>query len=433
MKRWIVISLIVIVVLIVSLWVFIFRNNTDNFTSYKTAPIQYGNLISSISATGTVEPEELIDVGAQVAGRIVSFGKDKNNKTIDYGSAIEEDNILAKIDDSLYYSDMLQAKAQVLQAKASLQKSEADLEVLKAKYELATNNFTRAEKLRSGNVNSQADYDSFKSEYQAAKANVDVGTAVIDQSKAQIAVAESVLRRAQQNLDYCTIKSPVNGVVIDRRVNIGQTVVASLSAPSLFLIAKDLKRMEVWVTVNEADIGKIQSGQDVTFTVDAYPGANFTGKVTKVRFNASVTQNVVTYIVVVSTDNSKGKLLPYLTANVQFEVDKKHDVFMVPNASLRWMPEDGQNLKEYQKLISQVSNTDQSLHQQNFKKTGIVWIFKNDDLTPIQVTTGISNDIVTEIENNDLKEGMEVVTALQSQKQENSSVKNPFLPQFKKK
>jgi len=361
------------------------------------------------------------------------LGKTKIIKTVDYGSDVEENTILAKIDDSLFFSDMLQAQAQVLQAKASLEKSEADLDELKAKYELAENNFARASKLRSDNVNSQADYDAFKSEYQAAKANINVGMAVIDQAKAEIAVAESALRRAQQNLDYCTIKSPVKGVVIDRKVNIGQTVVASLNAPSLFLIAKDLKRMEVWVTVNEADIGKIQPGQNVTFTVDTYPGEIFTGKVMKVRFNATVTKNVVTYIVVVSTDNSKGRLLPYLTANVQFEIARKNNVFMVANAALRWMPEDEQILKRHQELIAQVLNEDQALQKSNDKKMGIVWILKNNDLTPLKVTIGISNDATTEIESKDLKEGMEVITAFQSQTQKSSSVKNPFLPQFRRR
>ena len=153
-----------------------------------------------------------------------------------------------------------------------------------------------------------------------------MGEAAIVQAKAGLAQAEALLRRAQRNLSYCTINSPVKGVIIDRRVNIGQTVVASLNAPSLFLIAKDLKRMQVWVAVNEADIGKIHPGQPVTFTVDAFPGETFRGEVGKVRLNATMTQNVVTYTVEIVTDNSNGRLLPYLTANVQFEVDRRDNV-----------------------------------------------------------------------------------------------------------
>ena len=147
---------------------------------------------------------------------------------------------------------------------------------------------------------------------------------------------------ARTNLGYTTIKSPVRGVIIDRRVNIGQTVVASLNAPSLFLIAKDLRRMQVWASVNEADIGHIRLDMPVRFTVDAYAGETFHGKVTQIRMNATMTQNVVTYTVVVTTDNSNGKLLPYLTANVQFEMDQRSDVLLVPNAALRWKPQASQ-------------------------------------------------------------------------------------------
>ena len=167
--------------------------------------------------------------------------------------------------------------------------------------------------------------------YKAAEANVAVGEATIQQN-------EAALEMAKTNLGYSTIKSPVDGVIIDRRVNIGQTVVASLNAPSLFLIAKDLRRMQVWASVNEADIGRIHPSMPVRFTVDAYPGEVFRGKVVQVRLNATMTQNVVTYTVVVTTDNSDGKLLPYLTANVNFELEQRDNVLLVPNAALRWKP-----------------------------------------------------------------------------------------------
>ena len=147
-----------------------------------------------------------------------------------------------------------------------------------------------------------------------------VGEASISQAKASVRQSEATLQKAKRNLAYCTIKSPVNGVIIDRRVNIGQTVVSSLNAPSLFLIAKDLRRMQVWVAVNEADIGKIYPGQPVTFTISTYEGQTFKGEVGKIRLNATMTQNVVTYTVEVVTDNSSGKLFPYLTANVNFEL-----------------------------------------------------------------------------------------------------------------
>ena len=154
---------------------------------------------------------------------------------------------------------------------------------------------------------------------------MDLAKAAVDSAKAATVQAEATLAKAQQTLDYCTIFSPVKGVIIDRRVNIGETVASSLNTPSLFLIAKDLTRIQVWVSVNEADIGNIHPGQDVTFTVDAFPNRTFHGKVNKVRLNATMTQNVVTYTVEVNTDNSDGKLLPYLTANVQFLTGEAHD------------------------------------------------------------------------------------------------------------
>ena len=169
----------------------------------------------------------------------------------------------------------------------------------------------------------ETDYDTVMANYKAASANVAVGKATIRQDKA-------ALRTAETNLGYTTIASPVRGVIIDRRVNIGQTVVASLNAPSLFLIAKDLRRMQVWASVNEADIGHIHVGMPVQFTVDAYPGQTFRGSVTQIRMNATMTQNVVTYTVVVTTDNSDGKLLPYLTANVQFEMERGRGVCWCP-------------------------------------------------------------------------------------------------------
>ncbi len=165
-----------------------------------------------------------------------------------------------------------------------------------------------------------------------------VAQAELEQSKAAVVQAQAARNKAQKNVDYCTITSPVKGVVIDRRVTIGETVVSSLNAPSLFLIAKDLTRVQVWVAVNEADIGNITPGKPVTFTVDAFPGRTFRGTVGKVRLNAQMTQNVVTYVVEIETDNKDGKLFPYQTANVQFEINRLRNVMLVPNAALRYEP-----------------------------------------------------------------------------------------------
>ena len=315
-----------------------FLRENEEFSAYRTVEVKRGDLLSTIGATGTVEPEEVIDVGAQVAGQILSFGKDAKGKPVDYGSVVEAGTVLARIDDSLYQADAAQARAQLQSAQASLQRAKADLGQMKAKLLQAERDWKRAQQIGPSEALAQSSYDAYEAAYQAAKANVAVGEAAILQARATVDHSEAALQRTSRNLSYCTIKSPVNGVIIDRRVNIGQTVVASLNAPSLFLIAKDLTRLQVWVAVNEADIGRIHAGQPVTFTVDAFPGENFRGEVGKIRLNASMTQNVVTYTVEILTDNSNGKLLPYLTANVRFEIGRATGALLVPNAAFRWKP-----------------------------------------------------------------------------------------------
>lgn len=223
---------------------------------FRTTTLKRGDLVASISATGTLEPEEVIDVGSQVAGKILAFGKDQAGLPIDYGSVVTQGLVLAQIDDALYTADVAQAKAQLLQAQAGLERAEADMGQLKAKSVQAERAWKRAQQLDLTKVLAQADYDTALANYDVAKANIEVGKGGIAQARAGIAQAEAGWRRAQQNLHYCTIRSPVQGVIIDRRVNIGQTVVSSLNAPSLFLIAKDLSRMQVWVAVNEADIDR---------------------------------------------------------------------------------------------------------------------------------------------------------------------------------
>ncbi len=425
--------------------VWYFQRVDAQTTSFRTVRVTRGDVLVAISATGTVEPEEVVDVGAQVAGQILSFGKDVNGKTVDYGSVVEEGTILAKIDDSLYRADAAQADAQVESAQAGLQRAEADLEQMKAKLQQAERDWHRAQKLGPSEALSQASYDAYQSAYETAKANVAVGEAAILQAKASLAQAEAVLQRAQRNLGYCTIKSPVKGVVIDRRVNIGQTVVSSLNAPSLFLIAKDLKRMQLWVAVNEADIGKIHAGQPVAFTVDAFPGETFRGEVGKVRLNASMTQNVVTYTVEIITDNSTGRLLPYLTANIQFELNRHNGVLLVPNVALRWKPSGEQVAPEFREAFdnhaAQKGGSDGTDGTQRptsrpaeasagTMSRGIIWVTEGEYVRPIRVGLGLTDGTNTEIEGNGLTEGLEVVTGLQIQQSGQTATNNPFTPKF---
>lgn len=440
-----IVTVFVLGLIIIAVIIF-FKKSNDQSVSYHTEKVKCGDLLVAISATGTIEPEEVIDVGAQVAGRILRFGKDKNNKTIDYGSVVEEGTILAQIDDSLYSADAAQAAAQVLQSKASLERARADINQVKAKLYQAKRDWERAQKLGPSEALAETTYDAYKSDYETAAANFAVSQATIEQAAAAVAQSEAALKRTQRTLGYCTIKSPVKGVIVDRRVNIGQTVVSSLNAPSLFLIAKDLKRMQVWVAVNEADIGKIHPGQPVSFTVDAFPGELFHGEVGKVRLNASMTQNVVTYTVEIITDNSNGRLLPYLTANVQFELNRLKNVMLVPNAALRWKPNSEQVAPKIRNLLLKTSGDEESRKKnqehghdkdqklQTGKKEGTIWVNRPGNiLEPLQVRAGASDGVVTEIEGNGLEEGLEVVLGQQVQKNPDSeATSNPFVPNMRR-
>ena len=409
---------------------------------FKTVQVKRGDLQSTISATGTVEPEEVVDIGAQVAGKIVSFGKDINGGEVDYGSVVEAGTVLAQIDDALYAADAAAAKAQLAQAKAAVQKAQADLGQLQAKLFQAENDWKRAQKLGPSDALSQTDFDAARAGYEVAKANLGVGKAAVEQAKGTVAQAEATLKRALQNLSYCTIKSPVKGVIIDRRVNIGQTVVASLNAPSLFLLAKDLTRMQVWVSVNEADIGRIKPGQHVTFTVDAYPGEVFVGEVGKVRLNATMTQNVVTYTVEILTDNSNGKLLPYLTANVTFIVGERKDVLLVPNAALRWTPQLSQVVAEFRGNPEKAPESEAPARAKPPAKagkeeqpSGVVYVPQGTLVRPVYVTLGLSDGSQMQVESSELKEGTPLVVGeMESQPAGKPAPGgSPFTPQLRRK
>ena len=336
-------------------------------------------------------------MGAQVMGLILEFGPDPHDpaKLIDYGSVVEKGTLLARIDPTPY-------KAALEQTEATLQKSEADQLQLEAKSRQAEREWNRAKSLLPQKAIADTDYDADLANYEVAKANVAAGVATIRQNKASVDTAKI-------NLGYCTIKSPVRGTIIDRRVNIGQTVVASLNAPSLFLIAKDLTAMQVWASVNEADIGHIRRDMRVRFAVDAYPGQMFRGKVTQIRMNATMTQNVVTYTVVVTTDNSSGKLLPYLTANVQFEMDQRSNVLLVPNAALRWKPQAAQ-------IDPALAKAAISVESASTQDRGCLWVEAGGGFVrPLDVVAGVSDGAMTEISGSGVKEGMQVIVGEEGQ------------------
>src|SRR5262245_38059220 len=437
--------------------------------SFRTTHAERGDLVAMVSASGTIEPEEVVDIGAQVAGQIVSFGDDPRSGggVINYGSPVEKGTVLARIDESLYRTQVDRAKAmvaqsqatvesaeaQVAQAEANVKRAEADLGQMQARLYQSDRDMARARRLKPSGALADVDYDTAEAALRTNKASLAVGEATILQSKAslkdakanvaktQAALADSkaMLANAEINLGYCTIRSPVNGVIVDRRVNIGQTVVSSLNAPSLFLIAKDLKRLQVWASVNEADIGNIYSGQPVTFSVDAYPGRVFKGVVApdQPRLNASMTQNVVTYTVVVNTDNNDGKLLPYLTANLQFEVSRRHDVLLVPNAALRWKPNPRLVAADVRSAYVQSQrrakgNAGEQPAAQAKKEShdrGTLWVEDEGFVRPVKVKIGPSDGVMTEIVAGEIQEGDAIVLGESRANGDNGST-NPFAPKM---
>ncbi len=402
--------------------VWYWQTNGKSAPKFRTAAVERGDLVATINATGTVEPEEVVDVGAQVAGQIKRFGVDPRDekRPIDYGSPVEEGTILAWIDDSLW-------KAQVNQGEANLNRAEADLRQMRVREKQAERDWRRIQTLK--NTISDAEFELAETTYLATKAATAVGEAALAQ-------AQAAREQANINLGYCTIRSPVKGVIVDRRVNIGQTVVASLNSPSLFLIAKDLKKLQVWASVNEADVGHIKSKQKATFTVDAFPGRVFSGEVAadQPRLNASMSQNVVTYTVVVNTDNADGKLLPYMTANLRFMIGRQNNVLSVPNAAVRFRPPPEYVADEYREAYLASSGRrrggDMAAADDEDQLDGdLVWVASNGYLRPVRVETGLSDGMRTEIRAGELTADSEVVIGI-PQAEADEQTTNPFTPQM---
>ena len=396
------------------------KKSTTPPPHYKKEVLKQEDFDVTIEATGTLEPEDLIDVGAQVGGIIQEFGQDAQGKTVDYGSIVKEGEVLARIDDVLVKSDIKKAQAAVSQAQAAIAVAEAELEDSKARYELAQSQKARAERLGPSEALAQSAYETYISNEKAAKANLALKEASIDRAKATLMEAEANLERQDRNLTYTTIVAPVDGTVIARKVNIGQTVVSSMSAPSLFLLAKDLKKLEIWAAVNEADIGLVKEGQEVTYTVDAFPKKTFKGTVQKIRLDATMTSNVVTYIVEVTAPNPDLTLIPFLTANTKFIVRRYPNALTVSNAALKWTPS-----LENIAPNTPVPNGDR------------IWVQEGNFVTPIEVKVKETNGTISVIESSKLKAGMPIIVGMNKTNMEDSKAAaegqqttNPFAPKM---
>jgi HlyD family secretion protein len=388
-KKVIILAIIATVIIAVALF-FSLRGNGNN-AAYKTEKISRGEIKSIVTATGTVNAVTTVSVGTQVSGTI-------NKLFVDYNSTVKKGQLLAQIDPSTFQSQVDQAMANLWTAKANVEKAVVATIDAQRTYE-------RNKELFAQNFIARSDLDTAETSFKSAQAQQKVNQSQVQQAQAALKIAEA-------NLQYARIISPVDGTVISRSVDVGQTVAASFQTPTLFSIAQDLTKMQIDTSVDEADIGKVKSGQDVSFTVDAYPDTIFTGKVAVVRNAPTTVSNVVTYDVVIQVANPELKLKPGMTANVSITIETRPDVLRIPNAALRFKPADV-------KVISE-KTTD----KQGMKGTKI-WIMENGKLKPVKVTVGLSDGNYTEIITGELKAGQEIITDSLNGKKTSSSSNPP--------
>lgn len=345
---------------------------TRGTVRYTTFPVTRGIVARAVTATGTVNPELTIIVGAAVSGIIQEL-------YCDYNTQVKKGQVCAKLDPRPYQTVVDRNKADLAVAKAQLEKDKANAAYTKLAFERYAN-------LIQTHATSQDIYDNAKNSHDQAVAQ-------IAYDEATIQLRQAALDAAQVNLDYASIVSPVDGTVVSRNVTVGQTVASSFQTPTLFLIATDLAKMEVDANVSESDIGGIKPGNKATFTVDAYPKRIFEGAVTQVRQSPQTVQNVVTYDIVIGVDNSDLALRPGLTAASRIVTDERKNVMRVPNQALRYSPKD----------LSRAAPPDHTR----------VWVLRNDEPVAIAVATGLEDDSFTEIVNGDVKPGDLVITGEQ--------------------
>lgn len=372
------IAIVVIAVLAVAAFL-ILRKSEKPQMKYKTAEIHRGSIVNTVTATGTIEPIVQVEVGTQVSGII-------NHIYVDYNSVVKKGEVIAELDKTTLEAD--------------LASSSATLQSNKTEYEYQEKNFLRIKGLHEKKMVSDTDYETAEYQYNKAKSSYEK--------------SQSDITKARQNLEYATIYSPIDGVVIDRAVEEGQTVAASLNTPTLFTIANDLRQMRVIADVDEADIGGVVEGQQATFTVDAFPEDVFKGSVTQVRLQPTTESNVVTYEVVVDAPNPDLKLKPGLTANLTIYTMQKDSVLLVPLKALRFLPE----------------NAPEPVADSANPRARVLWTQSPQGLQPVNVTTGDNDGIFAEI-TGDIKEGDKVVTGVDigvASISDGQGEANPFMP-----
>jgi len=375
---------------------------------YETSRVDRGRIIGKVTATGTLSALVTVQVGSQVSGSLKEI-------LADYNSEVTKGQVLARIDPRLFEANLEQAKANGTAANGNLAKARAQAVDAQRQYE-------RILALVEKDAAAQSDADT-------AKANADVAKAQVEVAEGAVAQALAALHQAEVNLGYTTIVSPINGLVISRNVDVGQTVAASLQAPILFQIAEDLRRMQVDTSVAESDVGKLRAGMEATFTVEAYGVEPFRGTIRQVRYAPQIVQNVVTYDAVIDVENPDVRLKPGMTANVTFVHDRRDGVLRVPNAALRFLPSQDMLAKagpaaggagggegRRKEAPGSTSAAASAVSPETAPEAGVgsdtrtVWVLRDGEPRPVDLVPGLSDGSYTEVLGGGLVEGDEVIT-----------------------
>jgi HlyD family secretion protein len=413
---------------------------------FMTAKVEKGNIRNTVSATGTLQAVTTVQVGSQVSGTIQSLHADFN-------SSVKKGQVIAQLDPAVFRAQVKQASASLSQARsdyidarakltaakatveslhAGVSSAAANVAALKAQRDDALSLYKRQEALAESGIATQRDLESARTSYQSAEARynqaaaqldqarlseqssagagLEQAEALVEQTKARIQQAEATFELAQVNLSHTTIRSPVDGVVVSRNVDVGQTVAASLQAPTLFTIANDLTQMQVIANIDQADIGMINSKVRVSFTVDAFPRQEFTGAINQIRLNPQTVQNVITYNVVIDVKNPDLKLLPGMTTNLTLTVAERLSVLKVPNAALRFIPQ-GMTQEQVNEMLGGTSRRAGGQDEKPGGTPYVVWVLDSKNKSqPRKIRAGITDGVNTEIIEGELKEGETVIT-----------------------
>jgi HlyD family secretion protein len=449
-KKFVIGGIAVAVIAVVILWLTVFGKSGDGQSDYKMDPITRGDIEALVVASGSLNPVDIVDVSTQVSGRVAKI-------MVDFNSKVKAGQVVAEIDQSSFLTKLDQNQANYRSAQAALDGARVTMENTKKKFE-------RAQSLFEKNLISFEEKEDSETQYLNAQADLKSAEARLEQARSQ-------LDSSKVDLGYTVIRSPIDGVVISRSINVGQTVAASFQAPVLFQIANDLSKMQVECAIDEADIGKVQEGQEARFNVDAFPNDNFVGKVSQVRYSPTIQQNVVTYTAIVDVNNPELKLRPGMTATVSILTGQARNALRVPNAALRFQPDmtaeqltaimkkaredmmakrkaTGQEPAGGEKPRAEGSSSSQAGGGQTVMNLGgsnagggtlspeaiarlrqsgrqrqmaRVWIEQNGQLQPVFLRTGVTDNTYTEIKWGDLKEGQMVITGNSLSAQRGSS------------